>query len=88
VDDKIAVQFVEIGEEARLKLSLGGNADVAEHGARHFREEALDQSHDPSFGVNTNEKRPCRLVTSQALVSFDLCAEWLSRISLIAVSAG
>jgi hypothetical protein len=45
-------------------------------------------SHDPCFGVKTKEKRPSGWVASQALVSLEIWAEWLSRISLMAVSAG
>ena len=45
-------------------------------------------SHDACFGVNTKEKRPSGCVASQAFVSFEMWAEWLSRISFIAVSVG
>jgi hypothetical protein len=45
-------------------------------------------SHDPRFGVNTKEKRPSARVASEALVSFEMWAEWLSRMSLMAVSVG
>jgi hypothetical protein len=45
-------------------------------------------SHEPCFGVYTKVKRPSGLVASQALVSFEVWAEWLSRSSLMPVSAG
>src|SRR6185312_5620678 len=45
-------------------------------------------SHEPCLGVKVNSKRPGGRASSQALVSLDMCAEWLSRIGLIAVLAG
>src|ERR1700732_1892375 len=39
-------------------------------------------SQEPCLGVNTSEKRPSGWASNQALVSFETCAEWLSRISL------
>src|SRR6478735_6490044 len=45
-------------------------------------------SHEPCLGVKVNSKRPGGRASSQALVSLDMCAELLSRISLIAVLAG
>lgn len=43
-------------------------------------------SQEPCFGVNTKVNRPSGWAASQRLVSREMCAEWLSRISLIAVS--
>ena len=45
-------------------------------------------SQEPCLGVKVNSKRLTGLVASQAWVSLEICAEWLSRISLIAVLAG
>ena len=45
-------------------------------------------SHEACFGVYTNVKQLSFLLASQALVSFDVWAEGLSRMSLIAVSTG
>ena len=44
-------------------------------------------SHEPCLGVKVNSKRPGGRASSQALVSLDMCAERLSRTSLIAVLA-
>ena len=43
---------------------------------------------EPCFGVNTKVNRPSGWAASQRLVYREMCAEWLSRISLIAVSVG
>jgi len=43
-------------------------------------------SQEPCFGVNTKVKRPSGWAASHLLVSLEVWAEWLSRISLIAVS--
>ena len=45
-------------------------------------------SQEPCLGVKVKSKRPGGRVSSQARVSLEMCAEWLSRISLIAVLAG
>ena len=44
-------------------------------------------SHDPCLGVSTYWKRFGR-VSRKARVSFEMCAEWLSRTSRIVQSAG
>ena len=45
-------------------------------------------SQDPCLGVKVNAKRPAGCVASEAWVSLEICAEWLTRIALIAVPAG
>src|ERR1700720_2337513 len=45
-------------------------------------------SHEPFLGVKVKSKRPAGWPASQAWVSLEICAEWLSKISLIAVPAG
>ena len=45
-------------------------------------------SHDPWVGVNVKVKRPIGCAASQFVVSRETWAEWLSRMSSIAVSAG
>jgi hypothetical protein len=44
-------------------------------------------SHDPFVGVNVNVKRPIGCAASQLVVSRETWAEWLSRMTSIAVSA-
>jgi len=45
-------------------------------------------SQEPCFEVNTKVKRFSGCVASHFFVSLEACAEWLSRISLMAVSVG
>ena len=45
-------------------------------------------SHEPCFGVNTNSNLHSGFVPRKALVSFDLCAEWLSSMIRIGSCAG
>src|SRR5437764_7722803 len=45
-------------------------------------------SHDPCVGVNVKVKRPMGCAASQPVVSRETWAEWLSRMTSIAVSAG
>ena len=41
--DWIAVEFVEVGGNPAFEFVLGRDTDVAEHGSRHFGEEAFDK---------------------------------------------
>jgi hypothetical protein len=43
VDDGVAVEFVEVGENSGFEFGLGGDTDVAEHRSRHRGEKALDE---------------------------------------------
>jgi hypothetical protein len=43
-------------------------------------------SHDPCVGVNVNVKRPIGCAANQLVVSRETWAEWLSRMTSIAVS--
>ena len=43
VDDRLLVQIIEVGHDAVLEFLFGGDSDVAQHGARHLRKEALDE---------------------------------------------
>jgi hypothetical protein len=45
-------------------------------------------SQEPWVGVKVKAKRPSGCVASQAVASRETCAEWLSRMISIAVSAG
>ena len=45
-------------------------------------------SHDPWVGVNVKVKRPIGWAASQVVVSRETWAEWLSRMTSIAVSTG
>src|SRR5487761_2152287 len=43
MDDGVAVEFVEIGNNPGFELGLGGDTDVTEHRSRHLGEKALDK---------------------------------------------
>src|SRR5271169_6393124 len=43
MDDRVAVEFIEVGDNPGFELGFGGDTDVAEHRSRHLREEALDK---------------------------------------------
>jgi hypothetical protein len=82
VDDRVAIDV----------LSLSSCFDATRMWRRteagELGEEALDEvTPGTVVGVKVNAKRPADWVASQAWVSLEICAEWLSRISLIAVPA-
>src|SRR6516162_419767 len=43
VDDRIAIEVVDCGQDSIPELLFGGDADVTQYRARHLREEALDE---------------------------------------------
>lgn len=43
MDDRVAVDIVEVGNDAGFEFGLGRDTDVSEHRACHFGEEALDE---------------------------------------------
>jgi len=87
--DGLLVDILYGGQDALRKLLFGSDLDVSEHGARQLGEEALNEIEPGTMlWVKVNSKRPSGWVASQALVSFEVWAEWLSRIILIAVEAG
>src|SRR5277367_6351294 len=89
MDDGFAVEVIEIGEDPRFEFVLGRNANVRSTDRAILEKKPSTRfSHEPCFGVNTKVKRPSGWVASHALVSLEICAEWLSRISLMAVSVG
>ena len=61
---------------------------MAQDGAGELEKKpSIRLSQGPCLGVKVKSKRPGGGVSSQARVSLEMCAEWLSRISLIAVLA-
>lgn len=43
MDDGVAVEIVEVGEDPGFEFGFGSDTDVAEHGSRHVGEETLDE---------------------------------------------
>ena len=87
VDHWLAVDVADEGDQAFLEFVFAADADVAQHRTRQLGEEALDEI-EPCVGVNVKVKRPIGCAASQLVVSRETWAEWLSRITSIAVSAG
>ena len=76
MDDGIAIDVVDTRHDALLELGLGGHPDVAQDRAGELGEEAFNKVEPRAlFGVKVSSKRPTGRVASQALVSFDMCAE-------------
>jgi hypothetical protein len=89
MDDGFAVEVVEIGEDPRFEFLLGRNANVGSRDRAILEKKPSTRlSHEPCFGVNTKGKRPSGWAPSHLLVSLEVWAEWLSRITLMAVSVG
>ena len=76
MDDGVAVEVINGGDDAVLEFLLGCDADMAQHRAGELGEETLDEiSQEPCLGVKMNSKRPAGCSASQALVSLEMCAE-------------
>jgi hypothetical protein len=76
VDDGGSIKVINGGHDAILEFLFGCEADMAQHRAGELGEEAFDiLSHVPCLGAKANSKRPVGCSASQALVSFELCAE-------------
>jgi hypothetical protein len=43
VDDGISVEVIEVSQDPGLEFGFRRDADVAEHGSRHFGEKAFDE---------------------------------------------
>jgi hypothetical protein len=84
----VGIEVIHSSHDATLEFLLGCDTGVAQDRASKFGE-ALDQVGRGAVGgskVELEAVRGCR--ASQAFVSLEMCAECLSRISLMAVWAG
>jgi hypothetical protein len=89
MDDAFSVELIEVGNDPRFEFFLGCDANAAGHGARHLGEEAFDKIEPGTmFRSKYIGETALWLGGNHALVSLEMCAEWLSRISLMAVSVG
>ena len=77
VNDRITVEIVEIGQDAAFEFVLCDATRIWRSIERASLEKkpSIKLSHEPCFGVNTKAKRPSGWVATQALVSFEMCAE-------------
>ena len=89
VDDWLAIDIVDEGHQAFLEFVFGADADVTQCRACQLgKEPSMRLSHDPWVGVKVKVKRPIGCAASQVVVSRETWAEWLSRMTSMAVSAG
>src|SRR5271165_6335582 len=89
VNDGIAVGLLDGVEDSLAQFRFGRDANWRSTERAIFEKNpSMRLSHEPCLGVNTKVKRPSGCLASQALVSLDIWAEWLSRMSLIAVAVG
>ena len=76
MDDRIAIEVVDELGDTLFQLVFGVDADVAEHGAGGFGEEALDQVQPGAMlGGEDEPEGPSGRAASQALVSRETWAE-------------
>jgi hypothetical protein len=64
----------EVEMDAINQFLFAGDADAAQHAARHCAEHGFD---DPCVGVKTNSNR-WGGVLARLVSPLDVCAEWLS----------
>src|ERR1700739_34366 len=89
VDDRLAVDVVDEGHRRSLSSCLEVTR-IWRNSERASLENkpSMRLSHEPWVGVNVKVKRPIGCAASQLVVSRETWAEWLSRVTSIAVSAG
>ena len=76
MDDRLAVDVIEVGQDTLFEFGFGCNPhDAASSGSSLEKKPSTKLSHESCFGVNTSVKRPSGRVANQALVSFEICAE-------------
>jgi hypothetical protein len=89
MDDGFSVEVIEVGEDPRLEFILGCDAKCgAARIEPSWKKPPTRSSQDPCFGGKYKRKTALGWTVSQVFVSLEMCAEWLSRITLIAVSVG
>src|SRR5207237_2908755 len=89
VDHWLAFDVADEGDQAFLEfvLELTRMWRSTERASLE-KKPSMRLSHDPCVGVNVKVKRPIGCSASQLVVSRETWAEWLSRMTSIAVSAG
>lgn len=86
MDERVAVELTEVGDDPGFGFGLDATRMWRSmERAILGKNPSTRLSQEPCLGVNTNEKRPSGWASTHALVSFEICAEWLSRISLMAI---
>jgi hypothetical protein len=89
MDDGLAVEVIEVGEDPRFEFLLGRNANVAEHGSSHLGEEAFHQIEPRAMFRGKHKAEAALWLGGQPPLGFlGGWAEWLSRITFMAVSVG
>jgi len=78
MDHGLLVDVLDGGQATLRELVFGSDSDVPEHGARQLGEEAFDQIEPGAMLWGEGKfEAPSGWITSQALVSFKMWAEWL-----------
>ena len=76
MDDGMAIDVFDGGDDPVLEFLLGGDADVAERGAGELGEEALDQIEPGAvLGGEDELEAALALAGEPRLVSLETCAE-------------
>ena len=89
MDDRVTVEVVEIGGDPVFEFGLGCDADMAEHRARHFGKEALNEVEPRTVFRGEHEaKASLRLGREPGPGFFGDVGRVMSRISLMAVCGG
>ena len=89
MDDWASINVVDGSHDAVLEFLFGSHADVAQNGAGELGEETLDQIEPGAvLGRKGELEAALGLGGEPCFRLLEMCAEWLSRISLMAVSAG
>jgi hypothetical protein len=76
MNDGLLVEVIHGGHDAIFEFLFGCDTDMTQDGAGEFGEEALDEIEPGAcVGVKVNSKRCAGCSATQALVSFEMCAE-------------
>ncbi len=70
MDDGGSVEVVEVSNDSRFEFSLGCDADVAEHGAGHLGEKALDEIKPRAVLGREHEAEPALALTFDPSLGF------------------
>ena len=76
MDDGVSIEVIHGGHDAVLEFLFGCDTDVTQHRTGELGEETFYEIEPGAvLGVKVNSKRPTGWSASQALVSFEMCAE-------------
>src|ERR1700739_273966 len=89
VDNGFATEVVEVRDDPLLEFSFRSHPDATQEGARHFREEALDQVEPGAMLWREHEAEAALALCGKPLVGLlRHVRRMMSRMTLIAVPVG